>query len=159
MQLSHTALHGAPALAPKQHTCSSWYTMRCLATAFLPSKAELTIVTLQQEVGGGAAMQELQNMGREPGLRHEPGLRLVGKACVTDHASSPATVAQGRSSKPPGAICAALRKAGWPAHIITPCQTCDCSHVKCVSASGAPVGLPLWPACLCESFWMARLTG
>lgn len=34
-----------------------------------------------------------------------------------------------------------------------------CSHVKCVSASGAPVGLPECPACLCESFWMARLTG
>lgn len=33
------------------------------------------------------------------------------------------------------------------------------ADVKCVSASGAPEGLPLWPACLCESLRMSRLAG
>lgn len=58
---------------------------------------------------------------------------------------------------------ARVRQSRW-LQAARPCPRCSthnagCPHVKCVSASGAPLGLPECPACLCESFWMLSACG
>ena len=39
------------------------------------------------------------------------------------------------------------------------CGVVHVAHLKCVSASGAPSGLPMWPACRWDSFTTFNVLG
>lgn len=116
----------------------------CRCTGFLPSNAELTIVTL-----------------RSPNrVRDEPSAR------DTSHGST--GHARGDCSSSHGPRPSAHLSQPAPQHTATPARRAPLvpkppsqphTDVKCVSASGAPVGLPVCPACLLESFLMSRLVG